>query len=429
MPSGQSEGYALLADFSASDANAVFGQVLAIEDIDAIIAGSTVGEAVTSAAIDDPFWGSDFARYRPYSVTDGVLTIPVKGVLLSGFTFAFGGFATGYEYIIRAVRRADEDDNVKMVVLDVHSPGGMVTQVTDCSEALRKLSSKKKLVAFCETAASAAYWLASQCSHIAVSKTGQVGSIGVITSHTDYSKAMEGIGIRQTNIFAGARKADGSPYEPLSDEARAAIQRRINATYATFCEEVATGRGMDEKAVRDTEADTFDAKTALSKGLVDQIVSRAEFAHSADVVADQGADQDDDNEEEEASMTTPAQNAKTYDDGVSDALARASSIMSMPEASGREDLAKTLAFDPSISAETAKKIMAAAPQSSAAAPAKVADPAESAAKTVKSPIDRLMEANGTPGVGPSSQADKATSVDKDDPDGQVAAILSMMNVK
>jgi hypothetical protein len=43
--------------------------------------------------------------YRPYVVRDGVLRIPVKGVLLHDFPFAFGSWATGYTYIARALDR------------------------------------------------------------------------------------------------------------------------------------------------------------------------------------------------------------------------------------------------------------------------------------------------------------------------------------
>ena len=52
-------------------------------------------------AADDFWFSSDDYRsqYRPYKVQDGILTIPVKGLLLNNFSIIYGSYATGYDYI------------------------------------------------------------------------------------------------------------------------------------------------------------------------------------------------------------------------------------------------------------------------------------------------------------------------------------------
>ena len=51
---------------------------------------------------DAEFFGPD--EYgRPYTVVEGVLQIPVMGMLLNRFSRQFGTFVTGYQYIERAL--------------------------------------------------------------------------------------------------------------------------------------------------------------------------------------------------------------------------------------------------------------------------------------------------------------------------------------
>jgi len=68
-----------------------------------------MAEATTTTA--DNFWpepDSWRAAYRPYVVQDGILHIPVRGMLLHNFPWADGQWATGYEYIERAFKRGCE---------------------------------------------------------------------------------------------------------------------------------------------------------------------------------------------------------------------------------------------------------------------------------------------------------------------------------
>ena len=135
-------------------------------------------------ASDDDFWpeeGDYRSYFRPYKVKDGILHIPVQGVLLNNFTYAFGGWATGYEYIWAAAKRGAEDDNVKGIALVIDSGGGMVAGNFDLNDRLYSLRGGKPLRAYAnEHAYSAAYSIASCADNITVARTGGVGSIGVV---------------------------------------------------------------------------------------------------------------------------------------------------------------------------------------------------------------------------------------------------------
>jgi len=100
-------------------------------------------------------------------------------------------------------------------------------------------------------AASAAYWIASAAEEMVVTPSGEVGSIGVFALHEDVSQLMEREGIKPTLISAGTFKVEGNPYEPLTDDAKAAIQDDVNAYYDMFVRAVARNRGAALKTVRE----------------------------------------------------------------------------------------------------------------------------------------------------------------------------------
>jgi ClpP class serine protease len=122
---------------------------------------------------------------------------------------------------------------------------------------------------------SAAYALASAADRIIVPRTGGTGSIGVICMHVDFSKALDGAGIKVTFITSeGAdRKADGHPEIPLSAEAYAALQADIDEMGQLFYDTVARNRGLAAAAVRDLKAATFLGAKGVDAGLADAVMA------------------------------------------------------------------------------------------------------------------------------------------------------------
>jgi signal peptide peptidase SppA len=122
-------------------------------------------------------------------------------------------------------------------------------------------------------AGSAAYWLASQADEVVVSPSGFVGSIGVFARHVDESAALAQEGLKVTLISAGDYKVEGNPYEPLSDEAQAAIQALVNETYDAFVNDVAAGRNVSAGDVLAGfgQGRMFSAQGAVAAGLADRV--------------------------------------------------------------------------------------------------------------------------------------------------------------
>jgi ClpP class serine protease len=69
-------------------------------------------------------------------------------------------------------------------------------------------------------ACSAGYWLASQCTELVATPSGETGSVGVFMVHSDLSKMNERIGYKPTYIGTPRYKAEGNPDTELSDDTR-----------------------------------------------------------------------------------------------------------------------------------------------------------------------------------------------------------------
>ena len=225
----------------------------------------------------DHFWtelGAHSDRMRPYAVASGVLMLPIRGVLLNGFPYQFGAYATGYEYIRAAFDRGIADPAVKGIALMIDSPGGVVSGNFDLVDRMYGARSLKPVKAYAADAAySAAYSLASAADEIVVTRTGGTGSIGIVTAHLDMSRSMEIDGFKMTFVYAGSRKIDGSPYAPLSDKARTCLQGRVDSLYSLFVGTVARNRGMAAKDIRSTEAAAYGPGESVVYGLADRIGS------------------------------------------------------------------------------------------------------------------------------------------------------------
>ena len=117
------------------------------------------------------------------------------------------------------------------------------------------------------------YALASAATRLFVARTGGVGSIGVIAMHVDQSVKDAHDGVRYTAVFAGERKNDLNPHEPISNEAHAVLKAEVDRIYDLFVETVARHRGLDADAVRATEAGLFFGPDAVATGLADAVGS------------------------------------------------------------------------------------------------------------------------------------------------------------
>lgn len=125
-------------------------------------------------------------------------------------------------------------------------------------------------------ALSAAYAIASVADRLLVTRTGEVGSVGVVAVHVDVSVADAMAGLSWTLIHAGARKTDGTRHAPLSPVAAADIQADVDRLYAALVTTVAHNRGLSAETVRASVASIWRGDAVVAAGFADGIGTLAE---------------------------------------------------------------------------------------------------------------------------------------------------------
>ena len=203
----------------------------------------------------------------------GIAVIPIYGTLVrrtQGLEAQSG--LTSYAGIAMALDTALTDPNVAAIVLDIDSPGGESSGVFDLADRIRAATAIKPVWAVAnDMAFSAAYALGSAASRLIVSRTGGVGSIGVIAMHVDQSVKDQQDGIAYTAVFAGDRKNDLNPHAPITGEAQSFLQGEVNRIYDLFATTVAKHRGMGVNTIKGTQAALFFGADAVASGLADDV--------------------------------------------------------------------------------------------------------------------------------------------------------------
>ena len=213
-------------------------------------------------------------------ILEGIAILPVLGTLVrrASYIGAASGL-TSYHDIEAMAEAAFADPMVKAVLLEIDSSGGEAGGVFDLAQRLRQLAqtSGKPLWAIADEAAlSAAYAIAAAADRLWLTRTAEVGSIGVVAVHVDESVADAKAGMTYTFLHAGRHKVDGHPHAPLPAPVAADIQSDIEQLHDQFIALVSGFRRLTPEMVRATEARVYRGEAALQAGLADQIGTRAE---------------------------------------------------------------------------------------------------------------------------------------------------------
>ena len=341
---------------------------------------------------DAPAPGLLCARYgldateKPFAYAGGLAFVPVHGLLVNRLNASFG-MATGYDYIRNQLRMAVEDPDVSAIVFDINSGGGMAAGCGELAQEIYGTRDRKPSLAVVDSNCySGAFYLGSAASRMVCTESGGVGSIGVLAVHLDVSKALEQNGLTVSLIHAGEEKVDGIPVQPLSDRARASIERTVNYHYGMFTEAVAKFRGMSLEDVRATEARCYTPPEALKLGLIDGIASSTEAVRG---LLARGEEMSGITQEEASRLAAEAAASAVAAD-----RARTSAIRKAPEAQGREQLAEHLATGTAMSVEDAIAILSASPK-------------QEAAKPETNAFAAAMDASNNPNVGQDNDANLA----------------------
>ena len=213
-----------------------------------------------------------------FTLTDsGIAVVPVVGPLVSRGDWLTTLLGAGdYATLGGTIAAAFAEPSARAVLLELDSPGGEVGGLFDLVErvaALRAETGKPLWAVASEAALSAGFAIASAADRLYLTRTAEVGSVGIVAVHVDESGADAMAGLSWTLIHAGRRKIEGNPHSPLSTAALADIQADVDALHDELVALVARNRGISPDAVRATEAAVYRGQRGIDAGFADRLGS------------------------------------------------------------------------------------------------------------------------------------------------------------
>lgn len=212
---------------------------------------------------------------RTFDLVNRTAVIPIEGVIGRKFSDVLqSSGVVSIDIAERMLMAAAGDDEVDAILMVYDSPGGRTTGVPEMARSIQRVdASIKPVIAYADgMLGSAAYWLASQSSHIIATESADVGAIGVYVAVLDERRnyEMQGYGVDVIQNEGATFKGMGMPGTSLSPEQRAFLQERVNRTGGQFKEAVRQGR---EKAISDDvmRGQSFAAVDAVKNGLIDAL--------------------------------------------------------------------------------------------------------------------------------------------------------------
>jgi len=131
-----------------------------------------------------------------YGVGDSIYEIRLEGIISAEkYSGLLSGGTVTPEEIISQLDEAEENPNVKAILIRVNSPGGSPAASQEIFEEIRKIE-KPVVVSVSDTCASGAYYVSSAADKIIANRSSSVGSIGVIMQIPNYEDLYEKLGLK-----------------------------------------------------------------------------------------------------------------------------------------------------------------------------------------------------------------------------------------
>ncbi len=206
-----------------------------------------------------------------------IVMIPVSGFIADARAPGFlGAGSNPVDELVRRLEIAENDPNVKAIILRVNTPGGTVTGSDIMYRELRAYADRTSapiIATMGEIATSGGYYVSLSADRIIAEPTTVTGSIGVIMQTMNFSGGLAKLGIEARAVKSGPNKDMANPFEPIEEEQYDILQGMIDDFYVRF-------RGLVEERRPEidatdmnmaTDGRVFTGDAALAIGLVDEL--------------------------------------------------------------------------------------------------------------------------------------------------------------
>lgn len=228
-------------------------------------------------------------EYKPEKNT--VLKLELSGNLTERYTedpmqmlLSQGETATGLDQIRRAIKVAEENDNIIGIMIDANG----MSKMPASSEEIRRLLAEFKnntgkwIYAYADNYTQSDYLIASVADSIVLNKIGSVDIHGLGGMQTFLPGLLKKAGIEVQIFRVGTYKSAVEPYicEKMSDANREQTMAYINTIWDYYTEAITSSRNITAEqlnAIADTIVSLRPANEVLAMNLVDTLMYRPEF--------------------------------------------------------------------------------------------------------------------------------------------------------
>jgi protease-4 len=205
-----------------------------------------------------------------------LLVIPIRGIISDApKEQLFRTMPSMVQEFVSQLRLAEQDKQIKAVLLKIDSPGGSVIAsdiLYNEIASFKKRTGIKVVVAMMGVAASGGYYISLPADFIVAHSATVTGSIGVIFFRPKVSDLMGKIGVEVEVNKSGKNKDMGSPFRQATQEEEKILQNLTDQLGKQFLDKVALHRKLDPEALAQVStARVYLADEALKLGLVDKI--------------------------------------------------------------------------------------------------------------------------------------------------------------
>lgn len=211
---------------------------------------------------------------------DKILIIEVSGLLSSAKPSGFFDRLVDRPSLTTRVKeeltKAEEDEDLKAIVLRINSPGGTVTASDIVYHEIQRFKKKRNIpiiASIMDLGTSGGYYVAVASNKIVAHPSTVTGSVGVIMVSLNGQGLLEKIGVEANTIASGPKKSMGSPFRSMTDEERAIFQDIIDSLYDQFVTVVENGRpNLNKEEIRRlADGRIYSSLQAKEAGLIDEI--------------------------------------------------------------------------------------------------------------------------------------------------------------